>query len=88
MDLGMLLSGDHQQSQKLIDTIIKTTVALADIDIKKMNDQQAEARLKELVPDLIAVNKWPDFVEDKGHMFGTTLPDSDKRALIELLKTF
>jgi hypothetical protein len=36
----------------------------------------------------VAANKCPDFVEDKGHYFGTDLPDSDKRALIEYLKTF
>ena len=41
-----------------------------------------------LIPDLLAANKCPDFVEDKGHYFGTDLPDSDKRALIEYLKTF
>ena len=62
--------------------------ALADIRINNMNDQQATERLKQVVPDLIAANKCPDFVEDKGHLFGTTLPDADKKALIELLKTF
>jgi hypothetical protein len=30
----------------------------------------------------------PDFVEDRGHTFGADLADSDKRALIEFLKTF
>ena len=29
----------------------------------------------------------PDLIEDRGHDFGTHLPDSDKRALIEFLKT-
>ena len=33
-------------------------------------------------------NLAPDFVLDRGHMFGATLPDADKRALIEFLKTF
>lgn len=70
---------------KAIGSIVK---ALADIKIQNMNDQQATERLKQVVPDLIAANKCPDFVEDKGHLFGTTLPDADKRALIELLKTF
>jgi hypothetical protein len=37
---------------------------------------------------LIRNNQAPDFVLDKGHMFGTELPDADKRALIEFLKTF
>ena len=42
--------------------------------------------LKELVPELMALSACPDFVEDKGHLFGTDLPDGDKRALIEFLK--
>jgi len=29
-----------------------------------------------------------DFIEDEGHYFGTDLPDTDKQALIEFLKTF
>jgi hypothetical protein len=37
---------------------------------------------------LIRNNQAPDFVLDRGHMFGTELPDADKRALIEFLKTF
>ena len=37
---------------------------------------------------LIRRNQAPDFVLDRGHMFGTELPDEDKRALIEFLKTF
>jgi hypothetical protein len=32
--------------------------------------------------------KCPDFMEDEGHYFGTDLPDADKRALLEYLKTF
>jgi cytochrome c5 len=30
----------------------------------------------------------PDFVQDRGHLYGSTLPEADKRALIEYLKTF
>jgi hypothetical protein len=30
----------------------------------------------------------PDFVQDRGHLYGATLPDEDKRALIEYPKTF
>ena len=30
----------------------------------------------------------PDFVQDRGHTFGSNLPDQDKRALIEYMKTF
>jgi hypothetical protein len=37
---------------------------------------------------LVKRNQAPDFVLDKGHLFGTDLSDDDKRALIEFLKTF
>ena len=50
---------------------------------------------KNLVPDLLALSKCPDFVVNKGHYFGTALfteapalSDDDKWALIEYVKTF
>jgi hypothetical protein len=43
--------------------------------------------MKNLVPDLLELSKCPDLVEDKGHRFGATLPDADKEALNEFLKT-
>jgi hypothetical protein len=33
-------------------------------------------------------NLVPDYVADRGHLFGTTLSDADKWALIAFLKTF
>jgi len=37
---------------------------------------------------LLDISQSPDFVEDRGHLFGTDLPDEDKKALIEFVKTF
>ena len=37
---------------------------------------------------LIRRNQAPDFVLNQGHVFGAELPDEDKRALIEFIKTF
>jgi hypothetical protein len=51
-------------------------------------------RVMELIGDrrlfngMLERNQAPDFITDKGHTFGVTLPDEDKRALIEYLKTF
>ncbi|HMJ60434.1 MAG TPA: hypothetical protein VK493_01685 [Bryobacteraceae bacterium] len=36
---------------------------------------------------LLQRNLAPDFVEDRGHEFGSKLPDEEKRALIEYVKT-
>jgi len=44
--------------------------------------------LSDLVPDLVAVSKCPDFIVNKGHYFGSNLSDDDKNALIEFIKTF
>jgi hypothetical protein len=61
---------------------------LIKIKATKPSRDEAAAEFNKLIPDLLAANKCPDFVEDKGHYFGTDLPDNDKRALIEYLKTF
>ena len=36
----------------------------------------------------LLANSAPDFVQDRGHTFGAHLPDEDKKALIEYMKTF
>ena len=61
--------------------------ALLKIQTQNLSSEQATEELIKAVPELLAANKCPDFVEDKGHYFGTDLPDNDKRALIEYLKT-
>jgi len=62
--------------------------AMLEIKTHNLQGDAANAALMKAVPDLIAANKCPDFIEDKGHEFGTKLPEKDKRDLIELLKTF
>lgn len=67
-------------------------------DLKKVagaSDAEAAAVFKNLVPDLLALSRCPDFVVNRGHYFGTdlmpeeaALNDDDKWALIEYLKTF
>jgi RNA processing factor Prp31 len=52
------------------------------------NRGQFDNDLKKVVPDLLALNQCPDFIEDHGHTFGADLPDEQKKALIEYMKTF
>lgn len=52
-------------------------------------DLKPEGGIKgKLARVLLRANKSPDFVEDEGHYFGSNLPDEDKKALIEFVKTF
>jgi hypothetical protein len=53
-----------------------------------LDEQQTRERLKSLVPQMIELSTCPDFVVDRGHTFGSELPDADKEALIAFLKTF
>jgi hypothetical protein len=53
---------------------------------RQLTGAAATARLEALVPALRALSKCPDFVTDRGHLFGAQLPDDDKRALIAFLK--
>jgi len=56
---------------------------------QKLNpDSDATKQLtKKMVGDLLKASKCPDLIEDRGHEYGKELPDADKRALIEFLKT-
>ena len=58
-------------------------------------DDQLRAKFANLAAPLLALNKCPDFVVNRGHYFGTALQqgepalsDADKNALIAFLKTF
>jgi hypothetical protein len=73
---------------KNIDVFLKIAEKLVKIKSTNPSREEAATEFNKLIPDLLAANKCPDFVEDKGHYFGTDLPDTDKRALIEYLKTF
>jgi hypothetical protein len=62
---------------------------------KDASDEDARKVFGNLIDDLVAVNKCPDFIANRGHYFGTDyfkeepgLSDNDKKALIAFLKTF
>jgi hypothetical protein len=72
----------------LADLGVKIQIALAKIKLQNLDAAAAKEVLRtEVAPALWKVSKCPDFVEDRGHYFGTELPDADKLALIEFLKT-
>ena len=90
-----LLTNIDLESSKidLVKLLLKMKEDLKAVEGK--SEQEAAQVFKRLVPDLLEVNKCPDFVVNRGHYFGTSLfkeepplGDEDKRALIEFLKTF
>ena len=61
-------------------------------DLEKLDrdasDDQAHQVFANAVDQLLSLSKCPDLIVNRGHYFGADLPDPDKRALIEFLKTF
>ncbi len=87
--VNLLANVDPEMDAKdLVELCLRVKKALLDIDLKHLDPAAAKAELKkEVAPALWKVSKCPDLVEDRGHYFGTELPDADKLALIEFLKT-
>ena len=79
--------GDPVRLVRLVKVLKKLKTSLKRIKIENMNEQESTELLKTLVPDLLEVNKCPDFIVDRGHEYGSQLSDADKNALIEFLKT-
>jgi cytochrome c5 len=76
-----------QRAHELVELAVAIKLAL--FRTKGLTPDEARDLLKrDLVPVLIEHSNCPDFVEDRGHDFGTSLPDDEKLALIEFLKTF
>lgn len=82
-----LLANVEPDFKQLVVLKGKIAKALVKIHALGLSPEASTAELVKLVPELLAANKCPDFIEDKGHYFGDTLPDEDKLALIEFLKT-
>jgi mono/diheme cytochrome c family protein len=56
--------------------------------LKSFVNRRREAGIKALTQKLLEVNTCPDFIEDRGHTYGSNLSDEDKNALIAYLKYF
>jgi len=89
-----------EHNTQVVWLILRLKHALEGLPSQPTDDQVRNAFAK-VEPDLIKFNKCPDFVVNRGHYFGTDmlkdtedfpgepgLSDSDKKALIEFLKTF
>jgi hypothetical protein len=78
---------DPGHALKLGELVVKLLA-----DLHRLGGDATEEQAREVfrgrVDELLALSKCPDFVVNRGHLFGTELPNDDKTALIEFLKTF
>ena len=87
-NLNLDLREPQMQLKDLTVLLLKAKNRLKQIELQKLSEAQATDVLKELEPDLLKASACPDFIVDRGHYFGKDLPDADKEALIEFIKTF
>jgi hypothetical protein len=74
--------------KKLVQLCLTMKAVFAEIHLKHLSREESAALMaRALGPALLSVSKAPDFIEDRGHTFGESLSDPEKRALIEYLKT-
>lgn len=87
--INLLANIDPQANPtQLAEMALKMRTVLAQVRDEHLDPEATRVLMKrELAPMLFKLSKCPDLIEDRGHPFGTTLVDADKRALIEFLKT-
>src|SRR5262249_20092227 len=85
-NIDLEISLDPVKVLDFVQVAIALDATLRAIRTENLDDAAAAARLKELAASLLKLSKCPDLVTDGGHLFGTGLPDEDKRALIAFLK--
>jgi hypothetical protein len=81
--------------ERLVQLLVDLKIYLATLPPNATDEQMVSGIGSKMDSALLALNKCPDFEVNRGHYFGTgqaagepALGDSDKRALIEFLKTF
>ncbi len=81
--------------ENLVKLLVDLKLYLLTLPSGATDEQKVSAIGSKMGSELLALNKCPDFEVNRGHYFGTgmvpgepSLSDSDKRALIEFLKTF
>ncbi len=85
---------ERRRQEKVLGLLLKLKADLAALP-KDATDDDARRVFMNVAGPLYELSKCPDYVVNRGHYFGTSyfteepgLSDSDKRALIEYLKTF
>jgi hypothetical protein len=84
-----------RHAERMLQLLVDLKRYLISLPANATDEQMVSGIADKMGPTLLALNKCPDFEVNRGHYFGTgavpgepALDDSDKRALIEFLKTF
>jgi mono/diheme cytochrome c family protein len=91
-NLALLPETDNIKDRLAHDKDVADLVVHLLRDLKSLpgnaTEAQASTAFADLGKRLFALSKCPDYVVNRGHYYGSSLPDSDKQALIAFIKTF
>ena len=76
------------ESPKLPKAVLSLVLAMAEIKKQGLTGDEAYPLfIRRAGQPLLDASKCPDFVMDRGHLFGESLSDTEKQDLIAFLKT-
>ncbi len=87
--VNLVMNLNPRYFPKLIEAYIKGVLNGEPREkFKSFIDRRRSAGMKAMMDEMLKLNTCPDFIEDRGHTFGSDLSDEDKKALIEYVKYF
>jgi hypothetical protein len=85
--VNLLMSFNPRYTPELLGAYLKGVLAgKPRRQFKSLVNNRREAGIEAVEKKLLELNTCPDFVEDRGHYFGTKLNDKEKHAVIEYMK--
>lgn len=87
--INLLMSLNPKYAPQLLEAYLKGVLqGEPQSHYKSLIDRRREAGQDAMKAKMLELNTCPDFVEDRGHLFGSKLSDHEKQALIEYMKYF
>jgi hypothetical protein len=87
--VNLLMNFNPANGSALLGAYVKGVLAgKPKTQFKSLIDRRREAGIEAVEAKLLELNTCPDFIEDRGHTFGSKLNDRQKKALIEYMKYF
>ncbi len=87
--VNLLMNFNPKHVGSVLEAYVKGVVGgKSKSEFKSLINRRREAGIEAAKNKLLELNTCPDFIEDKGHTFGSDLSDKEKFALIEYMKHF
>jgi cytochrome c5 len=87
--INLIMGMNPTLAPKLVEAYIKGVLkGEPRTHYKSLVNRRREAGMDAMLAKMLELSTVPDFIEDRGHIFGSELSDQQKNALIEYMKYF